>query len=153
MIRYAMICSNGHEFEGWFGSSADFDTQQDRGLLSCPVCGAEEVDKAVMSPSIRASRSTENIPARPPQPAKGQSLAATTHFNRQIVDKIRELRNVVIANTEDVGNRFTEEARMIHYGETEARGIRGQADREQAQSLIEEGIDIMAIPELPEDRN
>jgi hypothetical protein len=150
MIRYAMYCDNSHEFEGWFGSSADFDAQKDRGLLSCPICGSDHVDKALMSPSIRSSASSKEAAA--PAPAESQNLAAT-QMNGQVIEKIRELRNVIMANTEDVGNRFTEEARMIHYGESKARGIRGQADREQAQSLIQEGIDIMAIPDLPEDRN
>ena len=150
MIRYAMNCNNSHEFEGWFGSSADFDAQKDRGLLTCPICGSDHVDKALMSPSIRTADSGKN--AASDAPAETRNLAAT-QMNSQVIEKIRELRNVIVANTEDVGNRFAEEARLIHYGESEARGIRGQADREQAQSLIQEGIDIMAIPDLPEDRN
>ncbi|KGF69973.1 hypothetical protein LL06_07940 [Hoeflea sp. BAL378] len=139
MIRFSLQCDKDHGFEGWFASSADFDGQSERGLVECPVCGSRKVGKALMAPAVAVSRET---PARP---------LAMDPQKREMMRKLRDLVKAVKQNSEDVGDRFADEARRIHHGEAEARGIIGQASTEDARSLIEEGIEIAPLPEFPED--
>lgn len=153
MIRYSLNCERGHTFEGWFASAADFDTQKSRGLLSCPHCGDLDVSKALMAPNITSRGKNRAAVARDGDASPATHISAPSREMRQVVAKMRELRKAVLENTEDVGTSFSEEARKIHYGEAEARGIRGQANLEQAASLVNEGIDVMPIPDLPEDKN
>ncbi|MGG7580971.1 DUF1178 family protein [Rhizobium sp. YTUHZ045] len=142
MIRYSLTCDNAHEFEGWFSESADFDRQVASGFLTCPVCHSAAVSKLLMAPSVSTARKKD----------ERQTLAMDA-MRREALEKLKEAVAAVKANSEDVGAKFPEEARKIHYGETDARGIIGQATVDEAQALVEEGIEIAAIPVLPEDVN
>ncbi len=142
MIRYALSCENSHEFEGWFAESADFERQKALGLLTCPVCGSESVSKLLMAPSVSTSRKKEATHALAVDEAQKASFM-----------KLKEAVAAIRANSEDVGERFPEEARKIHYGEADARGIVGQASPTEAKALIEEGIAIAPLPILPDDVN
>lgn len=150
MIKYAFICEHEHEFESWFGSSEECEKLQKRGFVECPTCGSTKVQKALMAPRVSGTRkSTDrevpvaNVPANgnmPPLP-------------KELLDTVREFKRQVEANAENVGDQFPEEARKIHYGEAEARGIYGKASLEEAAELAEEGVGVVPIPELPEDKN
>lgn len=142
MIRYSLTCENAHEFEGWFSESADFDRQVASGFLTCPVCNSSSVSKLLMAPSVSTARKKEET----------QTLAMDA-ARREAFFKLKEAVAAIKANAEDVGTRFPEEARKIHYGEADARGIIGQATIDEAQALVEEGIEIAALPVLPEDVN
>ncbi|MCX8999978.1 DUF1178 family protein [Rhizobiaceae bacterium BDR2-2] len=142
MIRYALICESGHDFEGWFSGSADFDGQMQRGLVSCPVCGSLSVTKALMAPSVAPARKKE----------QRQTLAMDV-ARKEAMAKLKAAIAEVKASSEDVGERFPEEARRIHYGEAETRGIIGQASVEEARDLIEEGIAVAPLPVFPDDVN
>jgi hypothetical protein len=150
MIRYSLQCSAGHGFEGWFSSSQDHEEQKARGVVACPVCGSHDVGKTLMAPSVSTGRKKE---ARRELAARQAAALPADPKKREMLKQIKELRDKVLAGAEDVGERFSEEARKIHYGEAEARGIFGQASVEEAVELMDEGIDVMPIPELPEDRN
>ena len=140
MIRYSLICDNAHDFEGWFSESADFDRQVETGFLTCPVCNSASVSKSLMAPSVSTARKKEQ------KQAVAMDLA-----QKQVMAKLREAVASIKANAEDVGEKFPEEARKIHYGEADARGIIGQASPEEARSLVEEGLEIAPLPVLPED--
>ncbi|ACE92959.1 Zinc ribbon domain-containing protein [Rhizobium phaseoli] len=140
MIRYSLTCDNAHEFEGWFSESADFDRQVATGFLTCPVCHSAAVSKLLMAPSVSTARKKD----------ERQTLAMDA-MRQEALQKLKEAVAAVKANSEDVGTKFPEEARKIHYGEADARGIIGQATLDEAQALVEEGIEIAAIPVLPED--
>ena len=142
MIRYSLICDNAHDFEGWFSESADFDRQVETGFLTCPVCNSASVSKSLMAPSVSTARKKEQ------KQAVAMDLA-----QKQVMAKLREAVASIKANAEDVGEKFPEEARKIHYGEADARGIIGKASPEEARSLVEEGIEIAPLPVLPEDAN
>ncbi|OWO90180.1 hypothetical protein B5E41_28575 [Rhizobium esperanzae] len=142
MIRYSLTCDNAHEFEGWFSESADFDRQVASGFLTCPICHSAAVSKLLMAPSVSTARKKD----------ERQTLAMDA-MRREALQKLKEAVAAVKANSEDVGTKFPEEARKIHYGEADARGIIGQATVDEAQALVEEGIEIAAIPVLPEDVN
>ncbi|MGX5666930.1 DUF1178 family protein [Rhizobium daejeonense] len=142
MIRYSLICENAHDFEGWFSESADFDRQKASGFLACPVCGSLDISKVLMAPSVSTARHKEKIGA-----------LAVNEAQKEVVAKLKEVITSIRANSEDVGERFPEEARKIHYGETEARGIVGQASPSEVKSLIDEGIEIAPLPMLPDDTN
>lgn len=142
MIRYSLICENAHDFEGWFSESADFDRQKASGFLACPVCGSLDISKVLMAPSVSTARQKEKIGA-----------LAVNEAQKEVVAKLKEVITSIRANSEDVGERFPEEARKIHYGETEARGIVGQASPSEVKSLIDEGIEIAPLPMLPDDTN
>ncbi len=142
MIRYELICDSGHDFEAWFSGSADFDSQRQRGFLACPTCGSVHVSKKLMAPSVTTGRQKEAMQA-----------LATDEAQKQAMAKMREAVAAIRANTEDVGTRFPEEARKIHYGEAEQRGIIGEAKPDEALALLEEGIEIAALPVLPDDTN
>ncbi|MGV4794184.1 DUF1178 family protein [Rhizobium sp. F40D2] len=142
MIRYSLTCDNAHEFEGWFSESADFDRQVATGFLTCPVCHSAAVSKLLMAPSVSTARKKD----------ERQTLAMDA-MRQEALQKLKEAVAAVKANSEDVGTQFPEEARKIHYGEADARGIIGQATVDEVQALLEEGIEIAAIPVLPEDVN
>lgn len=144
MIRFSLACANGHGFEGWFSSNADFDAQKERGLVECPECGSVEVSKSLMAPSVSTARKREK------QQSKQLAMAPE---QREMMTKLRQMVQAVKANSENVGERFPEEARKIHYGEVEARGIFGKASGEEARSLIEEGIAVAPLPDFAEDAN
>ena len=128
-------CSNSHSFEGWFASEDDFQGQLGRGLVECPLCGDSAVSKMLSAPRL-------NLGA--PSPGARQDVASVPEPALQAA-WMKMVRHVM-ANTDDVGERFAEEARRIHYGETEERGIRGQASHEETEALIEEGIGVLPLP-------
>ena len=130
-------CSAQHQFEGWFASEDDFQGQLARGLVECPMCGDTAVAKKLSAPRL-------NLGAAQPQPQPKQEVMTAPDAKLQAA-WLKMVRHVM-ANTEDVGERFTEEARKIHYGESEERGIRGQASPEQRQELLEEGIGVLPLP-------
>ncbi|MBE7368651.1 DUF1178 family protein [Ramlibacter pallidus] len=132
-------CAHAHAFEGWFASEDDFQGQLARGLVECPLCGDARVTKMPSAPRLNLG-ATEPAAA----PAPKQDLVATP--NAQVQAAWMQLVKQVMANTEDVGEKFAEEARRIHYGETEERGIRGQASVEETRALLEEGIGVLPLP-------
>lgn len=136
MIRYALSCDRDHEFEGWFGSSADFDGQQSRGLVACPVCDSKGVRKQIMAPAVTGTRRT----ARDPEPARMQAM---------MMEAAGRIRAHVEENFDDVGDSFASEARAIHEGKAEERGIYGQATQDEVRDLVEDGVPIAPLPPEP----
>ena len=137
MIRFALICEHEHEFEGWFRSNDDFDTQKKRGFVDCPTCGSHKVQKALMAPAVSTARKQETI-ALAMGEAQKQALAQL----KAMAEKVRE-------NADYVGDKFAEEARKIHYDEAEKRSIHGEATDDEAQELADEGIEFARVPWLP----
>jgi hypothetical protein len=155
MIKYALVCENSHEFESWFPDSAAYDSQSKRGLVACPECGSVRNGKAIMAPSV-ARRDRQLVQAEPsPPPAEGapQPVALIDERQKMLRAMMRELRSKIMENTDDVGSRFPEQARRMHEGEIPARSIRGEATLEEARLLVEDGIDIMPMPHLPDELN
>ncbi len=168
MIRYALRCERDHTFESWFQDSSAFDAQVKRKLVSCPVCDSVEIEKAIMAPRVVAKKGREKgrervepapVPATPaPTPAPVEASAATPTpllmaQERELRAKLKELRDHIVKNADNVGERFPNEARAMHYGDKEHRPIYGEASLEEARSLIDEGIEVAPIPVLPGDRN
>ena len=143
-------CQHDHIFEGWFASEDDFQSQLASGLLTCPVCASRSIEKKLSAPRLNLGAS-EPV-ASSPSSAQTATLAPSHNMDMAQISPAQlqaawmKAVKEVMAQTEDVGERFTEEARKIHYGEAEARGIRGQASREEAQALEEEGIHVLALP-------
>ncbi|MCO5979071.1 DUF1178 family protein [Ideonella oryzae] len=158
MKVWNLRCAQGHGFEGWFASEDDFQSQQLRGLLTCPLCGVAEVVRAPSAPRLNLSGARAEpqaaIPRRPeeaaavPTMAASGEIAASPMLQQMQLAFMQAVRHVV-AHTEDVGPRFPEEARKIHHGEAPARGIRGQATEEEREELRDEGIEVYSLP-LPE---
>lgn len=142
MIKYTLSCDSGHSFDGWFSSSADFDRQAELGLVSCPACGSVSVAKELMTPSVSTSRKKDEA-----------KVLMMDQARKEAVAKIRELVTAIRENSDDVGEKFPEEARKIHYGEAEQRGLIGKATADEARALLEEGIEIAPLPVLPDDAN
>ncbi len=141
MISYALSCDNQHRFDAWFGSAEAYEAQAARGIVTCPVCSSSKVEKALMAPAVARSGSDKvSVSSGHPQQAEIREL-------------LRAMRKKVTSEADYVGDRFAEEARKIHYGETEHRSIYGQATPEEAHELAEEGIEFHALPVLPDDRN
>jgi hypothetical protein len=176
MIKYALQCDKGHDFESWFDSWAAYDKLAKRGFVECPHCGSVRVEKQIMSPSVRlsagqseANELSVNTPssggggaANAPEaaPVIASPLVAAELPVTLLTDKAQELREMirsfhahVEANTDDVGAKFADEARKIHYGETEERAIRGKATADEAAELHAEGIGFLPLPPLPDRRN
>jgi hypothetical protein len=167
MIRYNLVCAKGHEFESWFANSATYDKQARRGLLECPHCGSSKVEKALMTPRLaRTKKSGAPITAPPeavttPDPATPEPAAAPqpapvaviSPQERELRAKLKELRDHLVSNAENVGGRFPEEARKMHYGEKKHRSIYGTASPDDAKALHEEGIEFAPLPVLPDERN
>jgi len=163
MIRYSLICERKHDFEIWFNNSADYDKQAKRGLVTCPACGSVKVEKALMAPSLGRG-SKRGALASPAEAATPQPEALTTAEpaspvammspqEREFRAKLKELRDHLTKNAENVGGKFPEEARKMHYGEIEHRSIYGEASPQDAKELIEEGVEFHPLPVLPEERN
>jgi hypothetical protein len=148
MIKYALACEQAHAFESWFPSSDAFETQRKRGFVTCPFCNSAKVEKQIMAPSVAR---TDKAPA--PAAPETQPVAVLSEKERDIRAALRALREHVLKNSENVGKGFVEEARKMHYGETEERSIYGEADLAEARALLEEGIDVLPIPVVPDDRN
>jgi hypothetical protein len=141
MIRFSLHCEHEHEFDGWFRNGDDFETQKKRGFVSCPVCNSSKVEKALMAPSVSTGRKREQI------------ALAVSEEQRKMLAQLKELTKKVRENADYVGDKFAEEARKIHFGETDPRGIYGEASLEEVKGLVEDGVDFMPLPEFPEDRN
>ena len=141
MIRFSLHCDNGHEFEAWFRSNADYEAQAARGLVACPSCGSAKIGKSLMAPAVATGRSREKV-ALAASPEQKKAMAQL----RKLAAKMRE-------NADYVGDKFADEARKIHFGETEARGIYGEATGEEVKGLLDDGVDFMPIPDLPDDKN
>jgi hypothetical protein len=151
MIKYALACEQAHEFESWFPSSDAFETQRKQGFVTCPYCNSAKVEKQIMAPSVAR---TDKAPApMPAAEAAPQAVAVLSERERQLRDALRALRDHVMKNSENVGKGFVEEARKMHYGEAEERSIYGEADLAEARALLEEGIEVMPLPTIPDDRN
>ena len=139
-------CGEGHGFEGWFASHDDYDAQRSRGLLTCPVCNSAEVSKLPSAPRLNLGAEGPRPEASATVPAEAAPQALAQVSPQQLQAAWMKMVRHVMANTEDVGVKFAEEARKIHYGETENRNIRGQASREETEALLDEGIDILPLP-------
>ena len=135
MIRYALSCEHDHDFEGWFGSSVDYDDQLARGLLACPACGSQAVHKQVMAPAVAGTK------------RRSQDAPATTRA--MMMEALGRVRRHVEENFDDVGDSFAAEARAIHQGRSEQRGIYGQATPAQVRSLVEDGVPVAPLPPEP----
>jgi hypothetical protein len=161
MIRYTLRCERDHNFESWFQDSAAYDTQVKRKLVSCPVCDSVKVEKAIMAPRIVGKKGRERAePAPAPAPAVEAPAAPTPGATplmmaqeRELRSKLKELRDHIVKNADNVGEKFPNEARKMHYGEIEHRPIYGEASPEEAKSLIDEGVEVSPLPVLPDDRN
>jgi hypothetical protein len=141
MIRFSLVCERDHAFDGWFRNSDDFDTQKKRGFVSCPVCNSAKVDKALMAPAVSTGRKKEKI------------ALAVGEEQKKMLQQFQELGRKLREGAENVGDKFAEEARKIHFGETEARGIYGEASPDEVKALAEDGVEFMPLPPLPEERN
>jgi hypothetical protein len=142
MKIFDLLCAEGHRFEGWFASAEDYAGQRAKGLVSCPSCGAQEVERV---PSATRFNTGASEPAAPPAPAGHDPLALAQKLYSRMLDEL-------LTKSEDVGERFPAEARRIHYKEAPARSIRGQASREEHDSLLEEGIPVARLPIPPSGR-
>lgn len=141
MIQYSLHCDNDHKFEAWFKSASAYDEQAARGVVTCPICGSGKVTKALMAPALTRK---ENQKVR---------LSAGHPEQVELHRKLRALREKIVSETEYVGDRFANEARRIHDHEAEPRAIHGEATADEISGLIEDGIDFMPLPNLPEEHN
>jgi len=141
VIHYSLVCDKSHKFDGWFSNAAAYDAQKLRGLVTCPICLSTAVDKAVMAPAV----------SRPSREKVSLSIGHPQH--QELRDAMLALRKKVTSEADYVGDKFAEEARKIHFKEVDARGIYGEATREEVTSLIEDGVDFMPLPNLPEEHN
>jgi hypothetical protein len=176
MIKYALICDQGHTFESWFSNAEGYETQVKRGFVECPTCQSKQVSKAMMAPAVSTSRRKEAIAAQtaamtaaamqahsaaaasaPPTPAAApepaQSVALLDESQQALRAMVRELHEKLTENSTDVGDRFTTEARDMQSGDTPLRPIHGRATLEQAKALIEDGVPVMPLPTLPDEWN
>ena len=156
MIRYSLRCERGHGFESWFQSSSAYDSQVKRKLVTCPACGSAKVEKAIMAPQIVSKKGRDSAA---PAPAASTDVTASGSTplmmaqERELRAKLKELRDHIVKNADNVGERFPNEARKMHYGDIEHRPIYGEASPDEARSLIEEGVEVSPLPVLPDDRN
>ena len=141
MIHYSLVCEKSHKFDGWFSNAAAYDSQKTRGLVTCPICLSSAVDKALMAPAIGRSGS-EKV-----------SLSIGHPQHAQLREAMVALRNKVTSEADYVGDKFAEEARKIHFKEVDQRGIYGEATREEVAALVEDGVDFMPLPSIPEEHN
>jgi hypothetical protein len=154
MIRYTLRCERGHEFDSWFQSSSAYDSQHKRGLVACPACESTKVAKAIMAPRIARKGKSRSAPepVAPTEDTTSTSLVMAPQ-ERELLSKLKELRDHVLKNADDVGKKFPDETRKMHYGDIEHRAIYGEATAEEAHALVDEGIEVAALPVLPGDRN
>lgn len=137
MIKYALVCAQAHPFEGWFGSSADYDDQSARGLITCPACGSAEVRKQIMAPAVSGTK------------ARGSDAVADPNMRSMMMEAMARVRSHVTDNFDYVGDRFAAEARAIHEGASEDRGIYGEASAKEVRALIEDGVQVAPLPPEP----
>jgi hypothetical protein len=139
MIKYALLCEFEHPFEGWFSTSADFDDQRARGLLECPVCTSKAVRKAIMAPSVQGTKAQAS-----PEP--------TPEMRQMMMQAMGEMRRHVEENFDYVGDSFAKEARAIHEGKSEERGIYGEASPMEVRALVEDGVKVAPLPPKPPEK-
>ena len=145
MIRFSLACEKDHSFDGWFRNGDDFEAQKARGLVSCPVCGSSSVDKALMAPAVSTARGKDKV-------ADKVALAMGDE-QRKALARLKAMAEAAKENADYVGDKFAEEARRIHFGEAEARGIYGEATAQEARGLLEDGVDFVPLPSFPDDAN
>jgi hypothetical protein len=172
MIRYTLACAKGHTFESWFQNSAAYDKQAKRSLVSCPICNSTKVEKAIMAPKLAGTRKrgkaietetaqaqaavapSNEAPVAAPQAADAKTpVAMVSPQEREFRQKLKELRDHLTKNSDYVGQKFSEEARKMHYGEIEHRSIYGEASPQDAKALHEEGVEFHPLPVLPDEHN
>ena len=136
MILFDLNCENGHTFEAWFASSEQYDKQHKKKLINCPICNSSNIKKALMAPNLKGAKKSN----------KSFDEKKVLDENKKFKTKLKEFKQFIESNTEDVGKNFTEEAKKIYYGETKSRPIRGETTKEQAEELTEEGIPIAKLP-------
>lgn len=165
MIKFTLRCNNDHEFEAWFGSSAEYDRQKEAGLVTCAICDDHHISKALMTPNLGAKGN--KAPAQPDtqnhsgsiQPAPSKSgyaggkpgVPELAEKAAALMMQMRAIRKQVEDNFDNVGDDFADTARRIHSGEEESRGIYGNASHNDIEDLIDEGIEIIPLPDLPKD--
>jgi len=148
MIKYALACDQGHEFESWFPSAAAYDAQARRGLVACPQCSSNRVAKAIMAPAVIGAARPRTVSAEAPT-----EVALLDRKQRALREAVRALRREIETKTADVGVKFAELARSMHAGETPERAIRGQATGAEVEALLEEGVGVLPMPTAPDDFN
>jgi hypothetical protein len=148
MIKYALACEKGHEFESWFPDAAAYDEQARHGLVVCPECGSSRVAKAIMAPAVVGAARAHTAPAEAPA-----EVALLDRRQRALREAVRALRREIETNTDDVGTKFAELARSMHAGDTPERAIRGQATGAEVEALLEEGVDVLPMPAAPDELN
>jgi len=167
MIKYALICDQGHTFESWFSNAEGYETQVKRGFVECPTCQTKQVSKAMMAPSVSTSRRKEAIaaqtaaiqaqaaspPAAAAAPEPARPVALLDESQQALRAMVRELHEKLTENSTDVGDRFASEARDMQSGDTPLRAIHGRATLEEAKALIEDGVPVMPLPSLPDEWN
>jgi hypothetical protein len=156
MIRYNLRCDRGHAFESWFQSSAAYESQEKRRLVNCPACGSAKVERAIMAPQIVSKKGRDSAAPAPAAATDATAPASTPLLmaqERELRAKLKELRDHIVKNADNVGERFPNEARKMHYGDIEHRPIYGEASPDEARALIEEGVEVSPLPVLPDDRN
>ncbi len=141
MISYSLVCDNSHKFDAWFRSAEAFDEQAERGIVTCPMCNSTRVDKALMAPAVSRMNSDK------------VSLSSGHPQQAEIREMLRVMRKKVTSEADYVGDRFAEEARKIHFRESAARGIYGEATHDEIAELIEDGVDFLPLPHVPEEAN
>ncbi len=141
MIRFSLSCDSDHAFDGWFRNGEDFEAQAKRGLVTCPVCHSAKVGKALMAPAVSTARKQETM------------ALALGEEQRKALAKLKALAEEAKKNADYVGDKFAEEARKIHFGEVEARGIYGEATADEARGLAEDGVEFVPLPTFPDDTN
>lgn len=142
MIRYALSCEHDHPFEGWFSTSADYDDQRARGLIGCPLCGSAEVRKQVMAPAISGTKAQK----------AAEAPGATPQMQQMMMQAMGEVRRHVEDNFDYMGDQFASEARAIHEGRSEERGIYGEASAREVAALREDGVQVAPLPPAPQPR-
>jgi hypothetical protein len=161
MIRYNLRCERGHTFESWFQSSSAYEVQEKRKLVNCPACGSAKVERAIMAPQIVSKKGRDNAAPAPAVPTDVAATEVATQGStpllmaqeRELRAKLKELRDHIVKNADNVGDRFPNEARKMHYGDIEHRPIYGEASPDEARALIDEGVEVSPLPVLPDDRN
>lgn len=152
MIRYALICAEGHRFDSWFQSASAFETLCERGLVVCETCGSTDVKKALMAPGVSSGDAAPDMAAKAPAPAQTMASGPLSAPGSPLEQMLTKIREQVEANSTYVGRDFAQEARDMHLGETPERQIHGEATQEEAQELMEDGVPILPLPVLPKSK-
>ena len=160
MIRYTLICEKGHDFESWFRDSEAYEAQRKKRLVTCPICDSSKIEKTIMAPQVarkdRAIGAAMPAPDQPAPPAMVEAVAPAMLLGekeRELRAMVSAVREKILAVTDDVGDRFAREARAMAEGDTEERPIRGQATAQEWRDLIEDGIGVLPLPDLPDDHH